>query len=234
VLPNRLLAALPPAEYEHLLPSLRTIPLKMRQVLHKHGERVKGIVFPAPGTVVSIASVLEDGHLVEVATVGSEGLVGVSACLGGEFELGEAIVQIPDGGAHVMSLTAFAHEMERRGALHDVTRRYAEAFMGMVMQSSACCCRHSVEERCCRWLLMTHDRARSDEFPLTQELVAAALGVRRPTITLVLRDLRHAGWIEYGRGRLHVLNRRALERRSCECYGQLRAQFGRLLPKPRA
>src|SRR5713226_6953286 len=173
---NRLLAALPPDEYQRLSAEMSFRPLKIRQTLHKHGERISEIYFPSR-SVCSITNTMEDGGVVEVAMVGREGLIGIGAVLGDSTAVGDAIIQVQAEGAQAMNADAFRREMDRRGPLYDVVNRYSQAFVGLIMQSVACNGLHSAEERCCRWLLMTRDRIESDEFPLTHELLAVMLGV---------------------------------------------------------
>src|SRR5687767_1952201 len=165
---NNLLASLPSEDYQRVSADLTWRPLKVRQVLHKHGEPVSEVYFPGR-SVCSITNVMEDGGVVEVATVGREGMVGIAAVFGAPVATGEAFVQIAAEPAAVMSIDAFRREMDRRGAFHDRVTRYSQAFVNMLMQSVACNGLHSAEERCCRWLLMTHDRIGQDEFPLDRK-----------------------------------------------------------------
>src|SRR5687767_9775084 len=165
---NSLLASLPADDYQRVSAELTWRPLTVRQVLHKHGEPVSEIYFPGR-SVCSITNVMEDGAVVEVATVGREGLVGIAAVFGAPVSTGEAFVQIAAEPAAVMSLEAFRRELERRGAFFDRVTRYSQAFVNMLMQSVACNGLHSAEQRCCRWLLMTHDRIVQDEFPLDRK-----------------------------------------------------------------
>ena len=227
--PNRLLAALPPADYQRILPSLRVTPMKFKQVLQKHGEKVTTIYFPWGG-VCSIVNVMQDGRMVEVATVGREGMVGITAFLGGDVPPGETFVQVPDGDGQAMPVEAFRSEVARNGPFRDLMNRWAQALTAMIMQSTACNGLHTVEERCARWLLMTHDRVDGNEFQLTHEFLAIMLGVRRPSVTLVMGTLHEAGVIDHGRKRTRIVDRRGLEAASCECYAVVKAQFDRLLP----
>jgi len=226
---NRLLAALPADEFQRIAPHLEFRPLKTRQTLHKHGERLKEIYFPGKG-LCSITNTMEDGGVVEVATVGNEGFVGIGAVLGESLGTGEAFVQVQGEGAQVLDIETFNREMALKGAFHDVVSRYSQAFVGLIMQSAACNGLHSAEERCCRWLLMTQDRVGLDEFPLTHEFLAMMLGVRRPTVTLVMAELARAGIVTHVRGRVRIADRAALETASCECYKTVTALFNRLLP----
>jgi CRP-like cAMP-binding protein len=227
---NALLAALPADDYRRVSSELTWRPLKVRQVLHKHGEPISEIFFPGR-SVCSVTNVMEDGGVVEVATVGREGLIGVSAVFGAPVASGEAFVQIAGEPAAVMSIDAFRREMERQGPFRDGVTRYSQAFVNMLMQSVACNGLHSAEQRCCRWLLTTHDRIAQDEFPLTHELLAVMLGVRRPTVTLVMAALTKAGIIAHVRGHVRIVDRKALEQASCECYGNVRNAFDRVMPR---
>jgi CRP-like cAMP-binding protein len=226
--PNKLLARLPPDEYERLYPQLGTIPLNFKQTLQSSGEKVKTVYFPAGG-VCSVTSTMEDGRMVEVATIGNEGLVGVSAFFGDDFPPGEAMVQVADGFAHTLTVELFRAELNRHGPFYDLVRRYSQALIALIMQSVACNSLHSIEERCARWLLMTHDRVGTDQFNLTQEFLAVMLGVRRPSVSIVAQTLHEAGLIDYGHKQITILDRKALEATSCECYRVVQAHFARLL-----
>lgn len=219
--PNSLLAALGTRECERLLPSLKLVSIRSRRVLQRQGDPVRAVYFPNSG-VASILTELQDGRAVEVTTVGREGMLGLSALFTGENRAGESIVQVASGSAERMSVSTFRAEMQRRGAFYEVIQRYMRQFMSQVMQSAACNGLHTVEQRCCRWLLLTHDRVGRDEFRLTQEFLAILFGVRRSTVTVVLRKLQRRGLIEYRRGFVRIRNRRRLERAACECYESLR------------
>lgn len=229
---NRLLATLPPDEYERVSSQLTWRPLRIRQILHKHGDALAEIYFPGR-SVCSITTTMEDGGAVEVATVGREGFVGIAAVFGtNPVASGDAIVQIAAEPAAVMGIDAFRRELERRGAFFDRVTKYAQAFVDVLMQSVACNGLHSAERRCCRWLLTTHDRIGQDEFPLTHEFLAVMLGVRRPTVTLVLSELARAGIVSHVRGHVRIVDRRGLESAACECYRNVRAIFDRLASQP--
>jgi len=228
---NQLLASLPPEDFHRVSSELTWRSLKVRQVLHKPGEPIGEIFFPGR-SVCSITNVMDDGSVVEVATVGREGLIGIAAVFGAPVASGEAFVQIAAEPAAVMSIEAFRREMERRGAFYDRVTKYSQAFVNMLMQSVACNGLHSAEQRCCRWLLMTHDRIGQDEFPLTHELLAIMLGVRRPTVTLVMAELARGGIISHVRGHVRIVDRKGLEAATCECYRSVRAVFDRLLGQP--
>lgn len=225
---NNLLASLPHDDYQRVSSELTWRQLKVRQILHKHGEPLSEVYFPGR-SVCSITNMMEDGGVVEVATVGREGLVGISAVFGAPLATGEAFVQVAGEPAAVMSVDAFRREMDRRGAFYERVTRYSQAFVNMLMQSVACNGLHSAEQRCCRWLLMTHDRVGHDEFALTHEFLAIMLGVRRPTVTLVMADLARAGVVTHVRGHVRIADRKGLEDTSCECYRNVRMVFDRLM-----
>lgn len=229
-IPNRLLAALPPEDYKRIAGSLRSVPLLFRQVLQHQSEPIGTIYFPNGG-VVSITTSMRDGRMVELGTVGCEGMVGITAFLGGEISIHDAIVQVPNSGALAMPSDVFRQELNRKGALWDVASRYSQAFLSFLMQSTACNGVHLVEQRCARWLLMTHDRMGCDEFQLTQEFLAVMIGVRRASIAAVVKKLREKSLIRASPRRIRIVDREGLERLSCECYRVVADQFSRLLPE---
>jgi CRP-like cAMP-binding protein len=221
---NQLLAALPDGDYRRLLPVLRTIPLPFKHVLQTPGEPAQHICFPNDGAY-SITRLMEKGRMVEVATVGNEGFIGIDTVFGGTLAFSGAVVKVPDGGARVMSIRSFHREMQRGGPFARVINRFTQKFVASLMQSAACHAVHSVEQRCARWLLSTGDRVGDDEFPLTQEFLAVLLGVRRPSVTIALGALQHAGLIEYGSGSVIILDRTALKDAACECYAIVKQQL---------
>jgi CRP-like cAMP-binding protein len=214
---NDLLAALPPDDYARLAPTLCNTPLTLKRVLHKPGEAIDRVYFPGGG-FASVVTVLKDGGMVEVATIGREGMVGISAVLNGDPSPAAAMVQAETDVCYTMSARAFREEMDRRGAFYELLTRYGQALVGFIMQSTACNAVHSVEQRLSRWLLLAHDRVGMDEFPLTQEFAAMMLGTSRPTVTVIAGTLQKAGSIKYHRGHVTVVDRENLEASSCECY----------------
>jgi CRP-like cAMP-binding protein len=208
---------MPPDDYKRILPDLEIVPLKLKSVLHKIGEPIQDVYFPGAG-FCSMLTVLEDGGMVEIATIGREGIVGVSAWLDGTPVTSSAMVQGESDLCYRMSVGAFRRELDRRGAFNDVIGRYAQALFGFVAQSTACNAVHTVEQRLARWLLMARDRMESDEFPLTQEFVSMMLGAARPTVTVVAGTLQKAGLLTYHRGLVTIVNGKKLEAASCECY----------------
>lgn len=215
---NLLLAGLPVVDQERLVPVLQVVALRLKDFLYKPGEPTEHIYFPGGG-FCSLVTVLRDGSMVEVATIGREGCVGIEATMErGRLSPSAVMVQGETDVCYRMTARSFRREMDRRGAFYDSITRYAQALMGIVMQSTACNAVHSVEERLARWLLMAQDRMASEEFPLTQEFVAMMLGATRPTVSVVAGTLQRAGLITYRRGRVKVIDRKKLERASCECY----------------
>jgi CRP-like cAMP-binding protein len=215
---NHLLAALPPEVFDRISPALDTVPLKLKKILHKPGEPISEVYFPGGG-FCSIVTVLKSGSMVEVATVGREGMIGMAGVINGDPSPSATIVQAETDTCYAMSAANFRAEMDRREAFYRLLTRYAQAHVGVIMQSTACNAIHSVEHRLARWLLMAHDRIGKNEFPLTQEFVAMMLGVSRPTVTVVAGTLQKAGLITYHRGQVTIVDRENLEAASCECYG---------------
>jgi CRP-like cAMP-binding protein len=221
---------LPSSDYERVRRHLKSRQLRAREIVQKQDEPMHDVYFFSRGAC-SLVKVLRDGQTAEIASIGREGAVGAWAFFGDQRHLGDAIVHAGDAVVETMPVAAFRDEMERREAFFNVMIRYSQALTAQLMQTTVCNGIHSAEERCSRWLLTTQDRLESDEFPMTHEFVAAMLGVRRPTVTLVLRDLMRRGIISYRRARVTVIDRAALEITSCECYEQIRGTFRRLLPE---
>jgi len=172
---------------------------------------------------------MADGSTVEVATIGNEGVVGLAAYLGDGSSPMETFVQIP-GEAVRLDAGAFRHEIRGAGgALRDEIGRYAQALLTQVGQSAACNRVHAIDERCARWLLMSHDRVVGDQIRLTQEFLAEMLGVRRAGVSHAAGLLKRRKLIEYRRGLIYVLDRKGLEKAACECYALIRAHHERLV-----
>jgi CRP-like cAMP-binding protein len=225
---NRLLAALPDTDFQRLRPHLTTIPIRTKQVLQKNGERIAAVYFPNGG-VVSITTVLLDGTMVEAATVGDEGMLGVEAFLNiHAVAPGETLIQVPDTSAEMLSVGEFRREIARGGAFRDLIGRYTEIVIAQMMQSTACNAMHPVQQRCARWLLTTHDRMHQQDFHLSHEFLAMMLGVQRPTVSTVAGSLQQAGFIRYTHGHVNVTDRAGLEGAACECYAIIRTRFDRM------
>lgn len=224
---NRLLLAIPSQEYERLLPNLTHVSLPFKQVLYEPRELIKYVYFPNNG-VVSLISIMSDNTVAEVGLVGNEGMVGISVFLGVETTPLRAIVQVP-GDAIRMKADVFLASVKPYVALSRLLRRYTQALIVQISQSAACNSHHSVEQRCCRWLLMTSERVNSDEFPITQEFLSQMLGVRRASVTVVAGILQKAGLIRYSRGQMTILDYPGLEQASCSCYTLVKQEENRLL-----
>jgi len=218
--PNLLLAALPAAEYTRLVGGMDVVPLKLMTIIQQPGERVRHVHFPGGG-FMSVLTILGDGTMVEVTTIGREGVTGVPAALSDQPVSVMTMVQAEMDVCFRLPIALFRREMDRGDAFARLIMRFTQAQTDVLMQSTACNTIHSVEQRLARWLLTARDRVGRDEFPLTQEFVAMMLGVTRPTVTLVAGALQRAGLIRYRRGQLAILDRAGLERASCECYAAM-------------
>jgi CRP-like cAMP-binding protein len=221
---NWLLAGLPKEEYARLLPYLEAVAIDTGQVLYQPHEPIQHLYFPDNGCVVSLTTAMVDGSTVEVGAVGSEGLVGLSIFWGVQTSPYGAVVQIP-GGALRLNADVLKRMLSELGSLHGILLRYTHAIVVQIAQTAACNCRHSTEERFARWLLVCHDRARSDDFPLTHEFIAEMLGVRRAGITESAVGFQKKGLIRYKRGHITIRDRSGLEKASCECYGVVRQEL---------
>jgi CRP-like cAMP-binding protein len=206
---------------------MEKVSIAPEQVLYEVDTPITHVWFPISG-VVSLAVTMKNDAMVEVATIGNEGLVGLSLTLGIDRSLTKALGQVP-GEAMKMRADAFKQALQEHSELRDMVQRYTVAMINQITQSTACNHLHTVQERMCRWLLMTHDRVGEDEFKLTQEFLALMLGVRRPSVTVSAGKLQKAALIRYQHGRIRVLDRAGLEAKSCECYEVVRREFDRLL-----
>lgn len=225
---NRVLAALPGSVYKHLIPSLEFVSMTLKQILYQPNGAIPHVYFPL-NTVTSLVIKMQDGQTVEVATVGSEGMVGLPVFLGSETFSGQAFTQVP-GEAVRMQVEVFKDNVSRGGPFQDILHFYTQGLFTQIAQSAACNQLHSIDQRCARWLLMTHDRVGADQFSLTQEFLAQMLGVRRATVSEVASRLQREELIQYSRGLITILNRPALEATSCECYAIVKQEYDRLLP----
>jgi CRP-like cAMP-binding protein len=228
---NRLLDLLPDGERVRLEDATERIPLVAHEMLHPPGTPMRHVYFPLWG-VVSLMTPLQNGEAIETATIGSEGMVGIHAFLGGgTIGNAQAMSQVR-GEALRMNADHFRAEVAGDGKLRPLMFAYTQALITQISQGVACNAAHNIHERCARWLLETHDRAGADRFELTQEFLADMLGVRRPSVTVAARTLQNAGIIAYRRGEITVLDRRALEEASCECYQVIEDEYRRLVTLP--
>ena len=225
---NRLLAALPAADYERLLPHLELVPLELGQVLHESGVAMRHVHFPATA-IVSLLYVMEDGASAEIAVVGYDGMVGISLFMGGDSTPSRAIVQSA-GLSYRLPASVLKQEFNRYGPAMHVLLRYTQALITQMAQTAVCNRHHSLDQQLCRWLLLSLDRLQGNELKMTQELIANMLGVRREGVTEGATRLQQAGLIRYARGHITVLDRAGLEARTCECYAVVRKEYDRLLP----
>jgi CRP-like cAMP-binding protein len=226
---NRLLDALPAADSERVRSLLALESVELRQILYRPGGDIGALYFPVD-TVASILTTLNDGAAVEMATIGNEGMVGSQVVLGSDAMPAREFCQIQvPGQMWRMDRDSFASVLADADPFREIVQRYLQALFAQIAQQVACNALHSVEERCCRWLLLTHDRVHSDSFPITHEFLAQMLGVRRASVTLAASTLQQAGLIMYRRGQLTIVDRAGLEDVSCECYRVLRDEFDRLL-----
>lgn len=224
---NRILKRLPAAVIGRLRKGMRLVELTQWDPLYEPHETCKYVYFPESG-MASILSVLKDGTMTEVGTVGSEGMVGLPVFFGAKTSARRAFWQVP-GSAYRMDAAVLRRETRKCGALSDALLRYTQAVFTQVSQLATCNRLHSIEQRCCCWLLQTHDRVEGNEFDLTHEFLSEMLGTRRAGVTEVAATLQRAGLIHYTRGRVTILNRRGLEKMACECYATVRGEFDSLV-----
>ena len=224
---NHLLAALPQAEYERLLPHFELIPMPLGEALYESGGRLQHVYFPTT-SIISMLYVMEDGASAEIAVVGNEGILGISLFMGGETTPSRAVVQSA-GFGYRLKAQMLKQEFNRAGSVMHLLLRYTQALITQMAQTAVCNRHHSVEQQLCRWLLLSLDRLTTQELSMTQELIANMLGVRREGVTEAAGKLQRAGLIEYSRGRITVLDRPGLEKEVCECYAVVKKEFDRLL-----
>lgn len=225
---NRILLALPPATLQRIAPQLEPVALQEGQVIYHPDSTIKKLYFVNRG-LVSLVRTMRDGRSVEIGTVGIEGVTGLAALFGIESATLECIVQVP-GTALCGSPEILRAEMGRHRSLELVLHRYYHLVVSQIAQTAACNRLHSLEERCCRWLLIAHDSARSDSFPITHEFLAMMLGVQRAGVSIAASALQQAGLIRYARGRMTITDRHGLEAAACECYGTIHQLGQRLFP----
>jgi CRP-like cAMP-binding protein len=229
---NQLLASLPDAELQRWLPQLEAVVMPLGQVLYESGTTLSHVYFPTTA-IVSLLYVMENGASAEIAVVGNEGLVGVSLFMGGESTPSRAVVQSAGSGYRLKS-QVMKNEFNRAGPVLHLLLRYTQALITQMAQTAACNRHHSLDQQLCRWLLLSLDRLQDNELVMTQELIANMLGVRREGVTDGALKLQHEGLIRYARGRITVLDRPGLEKRTCECYAVVKKEYDRLLSMPMA
>ncbi len=225
---NELIAALPEETYRKWTARLEAVDMRQGDVLHDSGGIVGHVYFPTT-SVVSLLHILESGASAEIAMVGNEGIVGVSAFMGGNSPPNRSVVR-NSGGGYRLPAAILMHWFEQGGPVTQLLLRYTQALMTQVSQVAVCNRHHSLDQQLCRLLLFSLDRLHTLDLWMTQELISNMLGVRREGVTEAAAALQKAGVIRYARGRITVMDRKALERRSCECYTVVKAEYDRLLP----
>jgi CRP-like cAMP-binding protein len=224
---NGLLAALPPDDFALLAGSLKPVTLEFKRVLYAPYQPIESVYFIESGSA-SMLVPIDDGDFAEVGLVGREGLVGLPVILGVDSSTTEPLIQM-QGVALRMQAAALQEAFDRSAALRRLLLRYTQAFYNQVTQTAACNSNHTLDERLARWLLMVHDRAEGDTFPMTQEFMSMMLGVRRAGVSVTASVLQKAGAISYNHGSMTVANRSILKGAACECYGIIRQQFEHVL-----
>ena len=225
---NSLLAALPAADYQRLLPDLEIITLPLGMAVYEPGGRLDYVHFPTD-SIVSLLYVMKDGASAEIAVVGHDGLVGIALFMGGESTPSRAVVQSA-GSAYRLPSKILKREFEQSHPLQHLLLRYTQALITQMAQTAVCNRHHSLDKQLCRWLLLSLDRLPGNHLVMTQELIANMLGVRREGVTEAAQKLQDAGLIRYARGHIVILDRPGLEKHTCECYDVVKKEYGRLLP----
>lgn len=224
---NQLLAKLPAKELQQILPYLREVSLQRDDVLYDTGQSIEYIYFPI-SAALSALTIMDEGAIIQVGSIGKEGASGVSMLLGAPISIHHVICQIP-GQALRINSEQLQRELLSDAALRSRLFSYHTCFLAQVSQSAACNGLHPVVKRCCRWLLMTHDRVGSDDIPLTHEFLSFMLGVRRASVTAALQALQNQGVISTSRGSITMVDRQGLEALSCQCYRDVKRIYERLL-----
>jgi CRP-like cAMP-binding protein len=226
---NRLLATLSTEDLNALDGALEPVRLPFGQQLCEPNQEITQVYFMTTG-VGSMLNEPNPGEIIEVATIGNEGMVGLPLLLGTDRTPSRIFMQVPGEGFR-MTAEAFRRSIDNHPAFRAALMRYTMALLTQISQNASCNRLHEVQERCARWLLQTHDRVEGDEFPLTQDFLAQMLGVHRPTVSVAAGMLQNAGLISYRRGIITIINRAALEEASCSCYGFITREYDRLLAK---
>lgn len=227
---NQLLSRLDDEQCELLLPMLDRVHTPLGETLVHQGGAIEFVYFPC-NCAHSCVINMEDGSMVEVGTIGNESFTTVELLLGAVVALETAVCQVA-GDSLRMTVSDFRKAVETQPVLRQLLQRSAQTYLAQVSQTAACNRLHNIEMRFARWLLVTHDRVKGDDFNLTQEFVATMLGVHRPSVSLVASVFQQAGLIKYTRGHMQILDRAKLEETACECYSMTRRHFKRLLDQP--
>jgi CRP-like cAMP-binding protein len=225
---NRLLAALPEAELQRWLPHLEYADMRLGEVLYEAGGTLSHVYFPTTA-IVSLLYVMQNGESAEIAVVGNDGVVGISLFMGGDSTPSRALIQSA-GGAYRLTAQLMKEEFDRGGPVLHLLLRYTQALITQMVQTAACNRHHSLDQQLCRWLLLSLDRLQGTDMVMTQALIAHMLGVPLKGATDGALKLQTAGLINYAQGRIRVLDRGGLEKRTCECYAVVKKEYDRLLP----
>jgi CRP-like cAMP-binding protein len=225
---NQLIAALPHDQRQRWLPHLEHVEMPLGRVLYEPGSTLSHVYFPTTA-IVSLLYVMQNGESAEIAVVGNEGVVGVSLFMGGESTSSRALVQSA-GRAFRLTAELMKEEFYQAGPVLHLLLRYTQALITQMVQTAACNRHHSLDQQLCRWLLLSLDRLQGTEMVMTQQLIANMLGIPRGGATEGALKLHNAGLIDYSGGRIQVLDRAGLERRTCECYAVVKKEYDRLLP----
>ena len=225
---NQLLAALPEPELQRWLPHLEYVDMRLGEVLYEAGSILSHVYFPTTA-IVSLLYVMQNGESAEIAVVGNDGVVGISLFMGGDSTSSRALIQSA-GGAYRLSAQLMKEEFDRGGPVLHLLLRYTQALITQMVQTAACNRHHSLDQQLCRWLLLSLDRLQGTDMMMTQDLIANMLGVPRDGATEGALKLQTAGLINYTQGRIRVLDRGGLEKRTCECYEVVKKEYDRLLP----
>lgn len=226
---NKLLAALPASLLADWAADLAPVKLQLGQVLCEPGAALRHAYFPTTA-LVCLLQVLQDGATAEVGVVGCEGMAGITVFMGDGTSSSRIVVQGAGAAIRVSAAALQRHARQAGGVAMQVMLRYAQALVAQLSQTAACNRYHSIEQQLCRWMLLSVDRLGASELVMTQEVIAGMLGVRREGVAVAAARLQRAGVIRYSRGHIKVLDRGALERRSCECYRTVSDEYQRLLP----
>lgn len=228
-LKNHLLAALPKEEFVRLEPDLESVSLPLGDVIYESGDKMTHIYFPTTA-IISMLYIMENGATAEIGIAGNNGLIGSALFMGSKSTSSRAVVQ-STGDAIRIKAKPLQTEFDRGGLFQKLLLRYTQSLMTQISQTAVCNRLHTVDQQLCRWLLINHDQLENDKLVMTQELIANMLGVRREGVTIAAKKLQEKGLIKYSRGTITMLDRKGLEKASCECYQIVMDEYERLLGK---
>ena len=227
---NRLLSAFEPASRARLDPHIQPVKLVLGDVVCEAGGFLEYVYFPK-GAVLSLLTVLANGAAIETANIGNEGAFGLFAAMYSRTSFNQCLVQV-EGGLVRVPIEVLRAEFDRSDHVRNLLVSYSETQLAQVQQTAACNSMHTIEQRLCRWLLMMHDRAETEELSYTHEFLAHMLGADRKSVTLAAQAMQAAGLIGYQRGKIQITDRPGLEKASCECYDMVQARFDAFLSPP--